>query len=129
MATSIAQPAQSDPVRTLDEIRPTPVKACLSSDRVGPSVPAVVKDAVVRHYGSVKAAAISLGVDPSLMMREFDAGKLGRLEADAEARASVVDALHAAFGRSDPKGYAIRALSDIRERLAVIDRFLHEVQR
>jgi predicted metallopeptidase len=58
----------------------------------------VVKDAVIRHYGSVKAAAISLGVDPSLMMREFEAGKFGRLEAaDDAVKAAVAKRLHEAY--------------------------------
>lgn len=110
-------------VRSLDTIRPEPAKAGLqrtASDRVGPSFNEVVKHAVIGHYGSVKAAAYALGdVDPSLMRREFDEGKFGRLSAAADhdaLQASIADAMRAAYGTLDPKRRARQALMAIRQR-------------
>jgi hypothetical protein len=118
MRSSVATPAQSDPVRSLDNIRPTTAKAVLKSDPVGLSFVDVMTRAVVKHYGSVKAAAISLRVDPSLMMREFEAGKFGRLEAaDADAKAFISDTLHQAYGPSDPRARAQRLINQTRAML------------
>lgn len=111
-------PRQSDPVLNLDNIRPTAAKAVLSSDRR--SVGGVFKSAVVKHYGSVKAAAISLGnVDPSLMMREFAASKFGRFDehADDAAKADVSAIVYRALGQSDPKAEIRRALKEAKDRI------------
>lgn len=102
----------------MDDVRPAPVKAVLPSDFIGPTFADVVTSALVRHYGSVKATAISLGVDPSLMKREFEAGKFARLEAaDLDAKASVADALHDTYGPSDPRARARRLLHQTRAML------------
>lgn len=115
MAQTMTNARVSDPVRSLDNIRPTAVKAGLASDRVGPAFGAAFLDAVIRHYGSVKAAAISLQVDPSLMVREFKKGKVGRFEhADADAKAYVAAALHEAYGAYDPKVRRQRLIRDLR---------------
>lgn len=126
MATSTVSAARSsDPVRDLDDLRPKPAKAGLASDRLGPRLTSTVKAAVLSHYGSVKAAAFSLGegakqppLDPSLMMREFDAGKFGRLDhADEETKAAIAKALDETFGRTDPKARVRRLINDGRRIL------------
>jgi hypothetical protein len=111
MANSMRPATSSVPVSSLDNIRPTPAKAGLASDRFGLSLNATLIQAVLSYYGSVKGAAFSLGegaqqpkLDPSLMMREFKDGKFTRLElADADAKAAIARALHLAFDESDPK--------------------------
>jgi hypothetical protein len=133
MGQTIHDAPQSDPVRKLDRIRPDAAKASLrtsaasdavgSSDRSGLTIGAVVADAVVDFYGSVKAASFALGengrqVDPSLMMRDFRRGNLARLErADAEAKGFVSDALRKMFGCSDPKERARAAIRRARREL------------
>lgn len=120
MNSTVSSARRSDPVGNLDAIRPTAAKAGLRSDGIGPSLTACVKDAVLRHYGSVKAAAFSLGegakqhpLDPSLMMREFDAGKFHRLEhADDEAKAAIARAMQEQFGNGDPRARQRRAIRD-----------------
>lgn len=95
MRHSFNEAEPSDPVRMPDSYRP-------SSDQIGLGFAAVVKTAVLAHYGSVKAAAISLGnVDPSLMQREFNDAKFGRIDehADAAAKANIARALFEAYGR------------------------------
>lgn len=98
MATTLKQPLASDPVRTLDSLRPTAAKAGLRSDEIG--LNRTLGDAVVAFYGSVKEAAYALGeVDPSLMQREFKEGKFGRFNdhGSPEAKAHVARALFEAF--------------------------------
>lgn len=137
MSNTMRQADSSVPVRTLDNIRPSQAKAGLhpthesdlvrSSDGLG--LGDVIVDAVLKHYGSVKAAAISLRVDPSLMQREFDAGKFARLnDADAAAKAAIADALYQTFGRlEDPKARAVRRMREAVECLKDIEAFLEYV--
>ena len=129
MSNTVPNARRSDPVGSLDRIRLRQAKAGLASDLVGPvsdaigpdrteSLGDVVKRAVLAHYGSVKEAAYGLGqVDPSLMMREFDAGKLSRLDVDTAAKAAVACALFREFGACDPKSVILRELRAARERL------------
>ena len=100
MSNSMSQRDSSDPVRSLEEIRPKQAKAGLTSDHIGLSVIAVTIEGILAHFGSVKATAISLdNVDPSLMMREFKAGNFRLLErADDVAKASIFAYAHDAFG-------------------------------
>ncbi len=108
MGRSLTSAEASQPVRSMDGLRPEMVKAGLdrtagsggvwASDPIG----LVVEQAVIAHYGSVKAAAYALKVDPSLMQRELKAGKLGRLD-DAEdapmVKSVVAAALANAYGQ------------------------------
>jgi hypothetical protein len=113
MAPTMARASESVPVA--------------SSDRIGPRLGAVVKDALLRHYGSVKAAAISLGVDPSLLMRELDTGKfkVERLEmCDDDAKAFVSRALYEAFGHGNPQARVQRL---IRESRRILDELAEAV--
>lgn len=104
MKQSISTVTKSDQVRSLDHVGP-------ASDQVGPKqVKAELRrtpfgqvqaDAIVRFYGSVKAAAYALGqVDASLMQREFRDGKFGRFDEHAkdDAKAYVANVLHEVFG-------------------------------
>lgn len=136
MATSIADRQPSDPLRTVDSVRPQMVKAGLhrtdQSDAVGSSdddgIGVIAQHAVVKHYGSVKAASISLRCDPSQMMRDLAAGKLGVLDRDPEARAVVVEALNVAHGRlTDPKAQARLMIRAMRQQLDALEQYLEHV--
>lgn len=137
MANRVGIADRSDLVGSLDTLRPTPAKAGLSrtgvSDSVGSSdgigLGALIKDAVIKHYGSVKAAAISLNVDPSLMVREFEAGKIARLEqADPQVKAAIAGALFEAFGQlEDPKARTKRLATDVIAAMHEILAFLEYV--
>lgn len=131
MPSTMRAPASSDPVRSLDQIPTRMAKA--ESDRIRPSDPIglrwadVVTEAVRAHYGSVKAAAISLGdVDPSLMMREFKAGNFRLLDrADDETKAAVATAVSAAFGPlTSPKARGRQRIRDARSALDDLDQLL-----
>jgi hypothetical protein len=92
----------------------------------------VARDALRAYYGSVDAAAFALGegngrgpLDPSLMCRELEAQKFGRLNACDEAKAVVTAAWHKHFGHpDDPKAHARRVAIEIRERLAMLEQFI-----
>ncbi len=119
---TVATARQSVPVGSLDNLRPTPAKAGLRPTYRSDS-------ALLAHYGSVKAAAISLNVDPSLMQRELEAGKISRLNiADPEAKAAIADAIFKAFGRlEDPKSRAVRRMREAVECLKEIEAYLEYV--
>ena len=105
MPTTMPAAAPSGLVHSLDSVRTKPAKADLRSPSLSIASCAVIKDALVRHYGSLKAAAITLTYDASQLTRDLDRGdfKLQRLDRDEEARAFVITALHDAFGSADPK--------------------------
>ncbi len=134
MGHTMPQRRQSDPVGTLDHIRPSALKAGLVQSDASPmrsdTFGDVVKATLIAHYGSVKEAAYALGegaglqlLDPSLMMREFDAGKLARLEADPIAKAVVSAALFKAFAQ-DPKSHARRIVNQIRQLLSEFEQYV-----
>ena len=81
----------------------------------------VVKDALLRHYGSFKAAAYYMGeMDQGQLCRDLDSGKFKfeRLElCDLAAKASVVRALAEAFGNTDPKARRDRLIRNARRAL------------
>ena len=110
----------STPAHSLDTVRTKNLKASLGSPSVSIAACAVVKDALARHYGSLKAAAIALHYDPSQLTRDLDRGdfKVQRLDRDEEARAFVAAALYEAFGNTDPQARKQRLL---REARRVID--------
>lgn len=133
MPSSLRDPLRSDPLRTSELSRPDPAKAGLrddrarpASDRTGPTFNALIKTAVIQHYGSVKAAAISLGdVDPSLMQREFDDGKFKRLEtAERAAKACIARALYEEYADDDPQARIRRALRDARQAIECVAELL-----
>lgn len=80
---------------------------------------AVVKDALIRHYGSLKAAAITMRIDQGQLTRDLQNGdfKLKKLDGDDEAKAFVATALHEAFGSADPKARVMRLIRDGRRIL------------
>lgn len=125
---------RSQEVRSLDHVRPSPAKAGLDrSDAVrlpeivGPSLCSVMGEAIVAHYGSVKEAAYALGeVDPSLMQREFDAGKFARFDqhATTEAKAAVSERLQQSFAPlSSPWAIVRQATRIVRQQCDLIDQW------
>lgn len=79
-----------------------------------------VRDGLQRHYGSMKAAALTLGMDQSQLTRELHRGDL-RVRAvdalDAGGRAAVAKALSERFGDADPAAEVTRVLQETRARL------------
>ena len=112
MGQSMASAAASTPVHSLDDVRTRPAKAALGSPSLSIASCAVVKEALIRHYGSLKAAAITMSYDPSQLTRDLERGdfKLQRLDRDEDARADVAIALHDAFGNPDPKAKVQRLI-------------------
>lgn len=92
---------------------------CGPSDRLAWS--AVLKDALDRHYGSLKAAAYAMGqYDPSQLTRDLDTGKFKqeRLElCDAHAKAAIAFALYQAFADVSPKARIQRLIRESRRLL------------
>lgn len=119
MSHSLRQAASSTLLNSLDDVRPQMAKADVDRQSLSIATGAVVKDALTRHYGSLKAAAISLRMDQGQLTRELQSGdfKVKRLDEDGEAKAFVSEALHEAFGQTDPKAKALRLIREARQRL------------
>lgn len=94
----------------------TPAKAVSQSKSI--ALTNVVKDALLRHYGSLKAAAITLDYDLGQLSRDLASGdfKLKRLEVDEAAKVFVALALADHYGR-DPHAEARRLIREMRARL------------
>lgn len=107
------------PVNSLDGVRTKPAKAELRSPSSSIPVADVVKEALQRHYGTLKAAAISLRMDEGQLSRELKTGdfKLAKLDRDDEAKAAIGEALREAYGTTDPKTQARRLIREARARL------------
>lgn len=132
MSRTLPNPDRSDPVRSLDEIRPKVLKAGLprsdSGPTVGPTIGDTVKAVLIDYFGTVQGAAYALGegagrprLDPSLMMREFDAGKLARLEVNAVAKALVFEALYKTSVVETPKARALRLAREAHDRIDALE--------
>lgn len=118
MSRSISSAEASSEVRFSDVPRPAPAKADLRSDLVGLPFEQVTRDAIIRYYGSVKAAAISLGnVDPSLMQREFAEGNFKRFykHGTFEAKAFVAAQLNESYGPLNSREARIQQLKRLIE--------------
>jgi hypothetical protein len=113
---------------TIDGAEPRPTSTGFGGQAPSIAMSMVVKDALLRHYGSFKAAAISMGdMDQGQLTRDLDSGKFKfeRLElCDLEAKASVCRALAEAFGNTDPKARIQRL---IRESRRILDELAEAV--
>jgi hypothetical protein len=112
-------PTEVNRVDAIERHQPAVDAACQAQSI---ALTAVVKDALLRHYGSFKAAAISMGeMDQGQLTRDLDTGKfkLERLElCDDQAKAFISAALYEAFGNADPKARVLRL---IREGRRILD--------
>lgn len=111
-------PRQSTPVNEFDGVRPQMAKAALPVNGSQFGLTAIVRDGLVRACGSLKAAAITMGIDQGQLTRDLQSGafKLDRLERlSATEKAVIVGGLHEAFGplASSPKARAHQTLDQI----------------
>lgn len=82
---------------------------------------AVVKEALLDHYGKLEVAARAMrNMDPSQLSRELKTGdfKFDRLDAlDADGKSAVTGALHGAFTQpDDPKAQLRREIRELRAK-------------
>jgi hypothetical protein len=108
------------PLNSLDDVRPRAAKPSLDGQQSSIAVGAVVKDALVRRFGTLKAAALTMKMDQGQLTRELQTGdfkveKLDRLNDDDKA--FVAEVLHDAFGDADPRAQARRLIRETRARL------------
>lgn len=120
--------ALSKEVQALDGIRPKPAKVTLPVHDSPTGLSKVVRAGLLKACGSMKAAAITMGIDQSQLNRELDEGtfKLKWLEklSDSE-RAVIVEELHAEFASLlNPKGQILRALDDIEMRARLVRQYV-----
>jgi hypothetical protein len=129
MSRIVQTPLPPMAVKRVDEVQPPTAPADSVSSVQSIRMTAVVKDALLRHYGSFKAAAITMGeMDQGQLARDLDSGKFKfeRLElCDAVAKGFIAAALYEAFGHVDPKERvrrlirnAHRAIDELAEAVA-----------
>jgi hypothetical protein len=103
-------------------------KAVHVSPSAGRAWSAATKDALIRHYGSLKAAAFAMGAyDPAQLSRDLTAGKFKseRLDlCDDAARAFISTAVADALAQRDPKARVQRL---IRESRRILDELAEAV--
>ncbi len=116
---------RSERVNSLDDVRPKAARAALPVNRSQRAMTAVVKDALVGHYGSFKAAAYAMGeMDEGQLSRELENGKFKfeRLDlCDDDAKQAVTKALHDAYGSTDPQARVRRLIRTLRAGLDELD--------
>lgn len=122
MSGSMARPPVSVPVPSLDDLRPRMAKAVQSRPSAGERTwSRATKDALIRYYGSLKAAAIAMGdYDPSQLSRDLDTGKFRseRLDlCDEEAKAFVSRTVAESLASRDPKARVRRLIQESRRLL------------
>ena len=82
----------------------------------------VVKDALIRHFGSLKAAGIALQYDLGQLSRDLQSGdfKFRRLEGHADSDAIkrlITQGMLLNHGPDDPKTRRRRVIRDLRARI------------
>lgn len=129
MADSISRPPVSVPVPSrdgdrsrLDVGRPVMARAVHSGPSAGERAwSRATKDALIRYYGSLKAAAIAMGnYDSSQLSRDLDTGKFRseRLDlCDEEAKAYVSQTVAQTLASRDPKARVRRLIAESRRLL------------
>lgn len=132
MPNTLAERSRSMPLKSLDDVELRPAKAGLTGQARSIALTTVVKDALQRHYGSLKAAAISMGqMDQGQLTRELETGKFRfeRLElCDDEAKAFIAGALYEAFGQlTDPRARGRHLVREMRQRLEEFEQLLEHV--
>src|SRR6185369_12438766 len=115
MASTMTKPIASKEVQSLDGIRPVMAKAVQPSPTAGSDA---VRRALVKACGSMKAAAISMGIDQSQLNRELDSERfnLVRVNAlDLSERAKFYQQMHQEHEPLDtPQVRAMRLLAEVR---------------
>jgi hypothetical protein len=100
----------------------------LSSPSAGRAWSAAMKDALIRHFGTLKAAAITMGnIDASQLSRDLDTGKFKSERLDLltpEDHAVISTAVADALADRDPKA-RVRRL--IREGRRILDELAEAV--
>lgn len=128
MAPSITPPPSSVPVPSLDVGRPRMATAVHRGPLHGRAWSLATKDALIRHFGSLKAAAFAMGeYDPAQLSRDLTDGKFKseRLDlCDEEAKAFISTAVADTLASRDPKA-RVRRL--IREGRRILDELAEAV--
>lgn len=128
MANKVNGSAQSTEFQSLDHVRPQMAKADLASPAQSISWTDVVRGVLIRHFGSLKAAAIELRIDQSQLTREIETGKLNvaRLQSCDPAFAvkfgqSLVEEFQAL---SSPKARGLQLLRELETRISELRQLL-----
>jgi hypothetical protein len=113
-------------LNSLDGARPVVPVVSAVDQSSSISLMSVVKDVLVQHFGSLKAAAISFAMDQGQLTRELQSGdfKFRRLDAHQDGdslKRAVACGMYGAFGDDDPGTRVRRAIREAKQKLDEID--------
>jgi len=110
-------------IKPIDGRRPPMTRAAESSQAQSIALTTVVRDVLIRHYGSLKAAALTFEMDLGQLSRELADGnfKLRRLDSDSALKVLLAQAMAGTFGDNSPKSRRRRLIRDLRQRLDELD--------
>lgn len=118
-------------VHTVGTSGPVLAKGRVSGPSPSIAMTAVIKDALIRHYGKLEVAARLMGgMDKSQLSRDLGNGhfRFERLELlDDEGKAAVSKALFEAFTSRDPKVRAAQLIREVRRTLDELEDVISEV--
>lgn len=122
---SLPTPVPAQTVQQMDADGPRATTTGFGGQAQSIAMTMIVKDALLRHYGSFKAAAYYMGeMDQAQLTRDLDSGKFKfeRLElCDLPAKAAVCRALDEHFGNTGPKARVKQLIRKIRRDLEELD--------
>ena len=106
-------------VKTVDGPRPSVTPPARSGQSPSIALTAVVRDVLIRHYGSLKAAALTFEMDLGQLSRELQTGdfKFKRLDEHADVKVAIARAMYQTFGDDDPQARKRRVIRRLREGL------------
>src|SRR5574341_192732 len=122
MPKSVQMPLPPMALNKTDGDRPSAAAEQARRQSASIELTAVVKDALIRCCGSLKAAAITLKYDQGQLTRDLQTGdfKLRKLEADQDIKEFVALAMADHYTR-DPHAEARRLIREARQRLDELD--------
>lgn len=128
MGSTVTTAERSTEGKAFDHVRPAMAKAALHDQALSIEMSAIVRDALVRHFGSLKAAAIEMDIDQGQLTRELDAGKLNltRLQRCGAAFLVKFGALMVEHMQplSSPKVRGFQLLREIEQRVNEVRQLL-----
>jgi len=119
MGSRVNAPLPPMEVKTVDGPRPPLTPPARSGQSPSIALTAVVRDVLIRHYGSLKAAALTFEMDLGQLSRELQTGdfKFRRLDDHADVKVAIARAMYQTFGDDDPQARKRRVIRRLREGL------------
>lgn len=119
MAKTVQQSLPPMALSTPDGHRPSTASVSRTDQSTSIALTSVVKDVLIRHFGSLKAAAIDLQIDHGQLSRDLATGdfKFKRLEGFDDVKRKLAKAMDDTYGDDDPRARKRRVIRSLRDSL------------